>query len=175
MEPCAARVAPLANVDVPPQPGRIRFYPRMINPSIPLQLQQTGDENRDRPGRYLPARCGNPNPTGWLLIGWGLWNQRAARVASRASAEVPPHQGKISSHPRIRNPSISLQLHQPGDENVDLSSPGSISSHKVWKPQPKWLGANWLRLIEQAPGESCLSRQPRGPAAPGEDRVLFPD
>ena len=31
-----------------------------MNPSIHLQLQQTGDENGGSPGRYIPARCGNP-------------------------------------------------------------------------------------------------------------------
>ena len=49
-----------------------------------------------------------------------------------------------------------------------------MSPRKVWKPQPNWLDANWLRLIEPAPGESCLSGQRRGPAAPREDRVLSP-
>ena len=44
-------------------PRRIRFHPRIRNPSIHLQLQQTGHENGGLPGRYLPARCGNPNPT----------------------------------------------------------------------------------------------------------------
>ena len=75
----AARVAPRDNVEVPPHPGRIRSHPRMINPSILLQLQQTGDENGNPAGRYRPTRCGNPNPTSWLLIGWGSWSQRAAR------------------------------------------------------------------------------------------------
>ena len=29
----------------------------------------TRGQNRDTPGRYRSARCGHPNPTGWLLIG----------------------------------------------------------------------------------------------------------
>ena len=52
----AARVAPLANVDIPPHSTRITFYPRMITTSILLQLQLPGDENSGRPGRYRPAR-----------------------------------------------------------------------------------------------------------------------
>ena len=28
-----------------------------------LQLQHPGDEDRDQPGRRMPARCRNPNPT----------------------------------------------------------------------------------------------------------------
>ena len=42
-------------------PGRVISHPRVINPSIHLQTQQTGDKNGDLPGRYRPARCGNPN------------------------------------------------------------------------------------------------------------------
>ena len=56
------------------------------------------------------------------MIGWGLWRQRAARVTPRANVEVPPHPGRIMSHPRIRNDqniSISLKLQQPGDKNGD--------------------------------------------------------
>ena len=45
-------------------PGGIIFYFWMRNLSIPLQHQQPWDVNRDRPGRYRPARCGNPKPTG---------------------------------------------------------------------------------------------------------------
>ena len=114
-----ARVAPRHNVEGPPHPGRIRSHLRSRNPSISLQLQQPGDENAGSPGRYRPARCGNPNATGWLLIVWRSWSQRAARVVPRYNVEVPPHPGRIGSHPRIRNPSVSLQLQQPGDESGD--------------------------------------------------------
>ena len=53
--------------------------------------------------------------------------------------------------------------------------PGSIPARKVWKSQPNWLVTNWLRLMEPACGESCLSGQRRGPAAPREDNILSPD
>ena len=53
----AARVAPLANVEVPPHPSRIMRCPWIINPPISLQLPQRADESRDRPVRYRPARC----------------------------------------------------------------------------------------------------------------------
>ena len=48
---------------------------------------------------------------------------------------------------------------------------GSISPRKVWKPQPIWLVADWLGFMQPARDESCLSRQRRCPATPGEDRV----
>ena len=38
-----------------------RCNPRIINPSIHLQLQRTGDEQGCPPDQYRPARCGNPN------------------------------------------------------------------------------------------------------------------
>ena len=175
----AERVAPRANAEVPPRPGSIISYPRIRNPFISLQLQQTRDDNADPPGRYRSARCGNPNPTDWLLIDCGSWSQRTARVALWANAEAPPHPGRMRSrprrmrsHPRIRNPSISLQLQQTGDGN---KIPGSIPLRTVWKPQPHWLVAGWLGLMEPTRGESCPSGQRRGPTAPGEDRVSSPD
>ena len=110
----ATRVAPRANDEVPPHPGRISAYPRIRNLPISLQHQQTGQENADPPGRYRSAQRGNPNPIGWLLIGWGSCSQRAARVAPRNNVEVPSHPRKIGSHSRGRNTSISLRLQQPG-------------------------------------------------------------
>ena len=139
-----------------------------------LQPQQLADENRDRPDRYRPARCGNPNPTGSLLIGWGSWSQRAARGEScpSANADVPANTGRISSHPQIRNPSMSLQLQQTGDENADPSSPYRSA---VWKLQPHWLVADWLGLMKPARCENCPSGHRRGPTPPGEDRVSSPE
>ena len=169
----AARVSPRANVEVTPHAGRIGYHPRITNASISLQIQQPRDENGDLPGGYRPARCGKPSPTGWLPIGRSSWSQHAARVASMANAEVPPHPGKIISHPRIRNSSVSLQLQQPGDENGDL--PGRYRPAWLWKPQPHWLIADWLGLMEPARGESCPSNKRRGLAALGEDWISSPD
>ena len=54
-----------------------------------------------------------------LLIGWGSWSRRTARVAPRDNVKVAPLTGRIRSHPRIRNPYVSLYLQQPGDESRD--------------------------------------------------------
>ena len=131
-----------------------------------------GDENGDPPVRYRPARCGNLNPIGWLLIGWGSWSQRAARVALRADVDVLPHPGRIGSHPRIKNPSKSLQFQTQGRKR---RSPASIPPRTVWKPQPQWLVADWLGLMAPAWVESCPSSQRRDPAEPGEDLVSSSD
>ena len=37
-----------------------KFYPRIINPSISLQLQQPADDKGEHRGRYRTARCANP-------------------------------------------------------------------------------------------------------------------
>ena len=153
-------------MDVLPRRARITFYPRMKNPSIPLQLRQPWDDNGDRPGLRRSVRCGHPNPIGWLLIAYGSWGQRAARVSPRDNVEVPPHPGKIRSHPRIRNPYIPLRLQQPGDKNGDL--PGRYHPARCGNPNSTWLVTDWLGLMEPARGESYHSGQRRGPAASEE-------
>ena len=175
-----------------PHPGRISYHPRVRNPSISLQLQLPGDENEDPPGRYRPARCGNPNPTVWLRIGWGSWSQRAARVASRDKIEVPPHPGRIGSHLVIKTfpygPAAPGEDSFPssGQKSFNISttpptwgrkrkSPGSILPRTMLKPQPHWLVADWLGLMEPAGGEPCLSFQGQGYAAHGEVKVPSPD
>ena len=89
------------------------------NPSISLQLQQPGAVQKTLLGRYRPTGWVNPSPTGRLLISWGSWSQRGARVAPRANAAVPPQPGRIHSHPQVRNPSMSLQAQLTGDVNAN--------------------------------------------------------
>ena len=144
--------------DKVPSPGQKSFH---------ISSTTTWDENADPSSRYRSARYGNPNPTVWLLIGW---SQRAARVASREIVEVPPHPGRIGSHPRTKNLPIYLQRQQTGDENADL--PGRCAPQGVETPT-QLAGADSLRLSEPARGESCPSGQRRGPAAPGEDKFPF--
>ena len=145
------------------------LYPRMINLSIPLQLQQPGDENGYRLGRYRPARCANPNPTG--VIADCLWLMEPARGESYTSGQrqrpAAPREDRVSS-------SVLISFHistTPTTRRRKRRSPGSIPPRRVWKPQPNWLVANWLRL---ACGESFPSGQRRGSAAPGEDTFPSP-
>ena len=74
----AARIAPWGNVEVPPHREGRSFHPLVGNPAISLQLQPR-DETEHPPGRYRPAECGNPNPTGSLPIGWGSYDMEPAR------------------------------------------------------------------------------------------------
>ena len=143
MEPDPARVAPRDNAEVPPQPRRIRSHSRVRNPFRSLQLQQPREIKADPPGRYRPAGCGNqPN---WLVADCGSWSKLAARVASLANVEVPPHPGRIGSHPQIRN--LSTQT----TRGRKRRSPGSIPPLRVWKTQPYWLAVNWQRLMGPDP------------------------
>ena len=82
----------------------------------------------------------------------------------------PATPGEDKVHPRIRNPSVSLKLRQPGHGRKRRSH-GARPPRTVWKPQPHQLIADWLELMEPARGESCPSGQRRGSAAPGEDKV----
>ena len=134
MQPTRGEVAPRDNVEAPPHPRSIGSHPRIRNLSISLQRQQIGDENADPSGRYRLAWCGNPNPTGYLLIGRGSWSQRTAKVAPRDSVEVPSHPGRIGSHPQLRNSSISLQLHHPGEKTG--IPPVDTAPHGVETPTP---------------------------------------
>ena len=63
----ATRVAPLANFEDLSHPETIWSHHQMRNPSTSSNLRHPGDGNGDPSGRLRPARCGNPNPTGWLL------------------------------------------------------------------------------------------------------------
>ena len=151
----AARVAPRDNVDVLPHPGRIGSHLRIKNLPKSLQLQQAGDENGDPPGQYYPARCGNPNPTGLLLISWGSMNQREASVAPLDNVEVPSHPGRIGSCPPMITPSLST----PATRGRKRRFSGSIPPCTVWNTKPHWLVADWLGLMEPAAGEGCPSGQ----------------
>ena len=75
-------------------------------------------------------------------------------LIGRGSYIGPAHPEQDRFHPQIKNRSIRVQLRLPGDQTRD---------------------PNWLELMEPARGDSCPSDLRRGPAAPGEDRVLSPD
>ena len=101
--------------------------------------------------------------TGWLLIGWGSWSQRTAGVSQRDNVEVPPHSGRIGSHPLIRNPSISLQLQQIGTKT---EIPGLIPTRTVWKPHLHWLVADWPELMQPTRGEVAPRDNVEAPSHP---------
>ena len=116
-----------------------------MNPSIPLQLRQPGDENGDSPGRNRPARCGYHSPNGRSLIGWGSYME-------------PAHPGEN----RFLSPyQKSFHACTTTTRGRKRSSPRSTPPRTVWKPRP-----TSRSLIEC----SCMK-----PAHPGEDRFPSPD
>ena len=95
----------------------------------------TRGRKRRCPESIPPRAVWKPQPH-WLIDIWlGSWSQHAARVAPWANVEVPPHPGRIWSHPRIRISSKSLRIQQPGDVKIPRVD---NAPHGV-KPQPQWL------------------------------------
>ena len=106
-------------------PGKTGSHPRVTNPSINVQLQQTGDESGDPSGRYRSARCGNPKPTGSLLIGWG----------SRFEEPAPPGEDQVPF---------------PDQKSFHTFATPTHCARKRWS-RPHWLIAEWLGFVEPAP------------------------
>ena len=79
------------------------------------------------------------------------------RVASRANTEFWPHSGRMRSHPRIRNPSISLNLRPPEEEIGDAT--GNTAQYGVETPTPL-VGY----LLTGALGAIARQELPGGPA-----------
>ena len=106
----AARVIPLANVEVAPPKVRISLHPRIRNPGHISATLKKREVNADFPGGYRPAGCGNGNPNEMLLMVWGSWKQHASRAVSRDNAEIPPNSGRIISHRRVETSCLPLRL-----------------------------------------------------------------
>ena len=133
----------------------------------------TRGRKRRSPGSIPPRRVWKPQPH-WLVADWmGLMEpargescssgQRRGLAAPREAMFPSPDQKSFHISPT------------PTPRGQKRTSPGSIPLRTVWKPQPHLMVADWLRLMEPTRGESCLSEQRRGPAAPGEDRVSSPE
>ena len=103
-----------------------------------------------------------------MLIDWGSWTQRDARVAPRANVEVPPNPGSTRSHPRNINPS---NLFTVTNRRRKGRFHRSILPHTVWEPQPHWLIIDRLGLMDPARRKGCPSGESRSPAEPGEYKV----
>ena len=52
----------------PPHLGKMRSHPRILGSPTHVHLQQTGNDNGKPPGRYRPARDGNPD-SGYAICG----------------------------------------------------------------------------------------------------------
>ena len=121
------------------------------------------------------ARVSKPQ-SHWLVADWlGLIQPARGESCFSGQRRGSPQPGRIGSHPWIRNPSVSLQLQQPGGETE--IPPVVTAPHNVKTPTPPWLIADyWLGLIvEPLHGERGPPGQRRGSAAPGEDKFPSSD
>ena len=123
MEPARGESFPSGELPGPAAPGEDRvsspdqksFHISTTNSNNPAT--KTGIPRVDTAPHGVETLT--PMAGGWLLIGWGSWNQRAARVVPATKVEVASLTGRLRSYPRITNPSISLQLQQTGDHDGD--------------------------------------------------------
>ena len=120
----------------------------------------------------MPQKVCKPQPN-WPTANW-LRMMEPARSKSCLSGQrrgpATPGEKRVSS-------SDQKPFHistTPSTRERKRRSPWSIPLHRLCKPQPNFLVADRRRLMEPGRGESCLSRQRRGPAAPGEDKFLSP-
>ena len=152
----------------PAAPREDKFPSPSHKPSHISTTPTTRGRKCRSPGSTPPRRVWKPQPN-YLIANW-LRLMETSRGESCPSGHrrglTAPGEDRV--FPRIRNPSISLQL-TPTTWGRKRRFPGSILPRTVWKPQPHRLVADWLGLMEPARGENCLSEQPRGPATPGED------
>ena len=167
----------LGFVDPVPPSGRIRFHPRIKNPSIHLRLQQIGGKDGGTPGRYRPPRCGNPSqgfvepaPPGEDNIPspdhksfhtstkltnrgrkrWSPGRYRPARFGNPNLGFVdpaPPWEDKIPSSDQKSFHTFTTTINR----GRKRWSPGSITPRTMWK----------LQFVE--------------PATPRENKVPSPD
>ena len=133
----------------------------------------TRGRKRRAPGSKPPRTMRKPQPY-WLVADW-LGFMEPARDESCPSGQrrgsAAPGEDKCLS-PDQKSSYISTT---PANRTGKRRSPGSVPFRTAWKPQPHWLVADWLGLMQPARGESCPSEQCRGPVAPEEDRVSFPE
>ena len=131
----------------PAPPGEDKVTTQYRNPSIHLQLQQTGDETSGSPGRHRTERCGNPSFTGSLL----KFNLGFVRLTRPGEDKVPsPHHESFHIY----------TIQQTGDENGGL--PGRYRPTRCGNPNPTGCLINPNLGFEQ-------------PAPPGEDKLSSPD
>ena len=105
-----------------------------------------------RSGRFRPGGSAFSSLGSWScrgrdafpIRGWELILPGCGGTSALANVEVPLHQERIRPHPRIRNPSISLQLHEPGEVNAD--PPGRNRPGRCAKPQPHLSTVKWLEI-----------------------------
>ena len=173
MEPARGESCPSGQRRGPAAPGEDKF-PSPGQKSFHISTTPTTRGRKRRsPGSIPPRRVWKPQPN-WVIADW-LWLTKPARGES-----CPSGQRRGLAAPGEDNfpPPDQKSCHvstTPANRGQKRGSLGSIPLRTVWKPQPHWLVADWLGLMEPARGESFPSGQHRGPAAPEEDKFSSSD
>ena len=152
MEPAGGEGCPSGKSRGHAAPGEDKF-PSSGQKSFHIS---TTPSNRGRkcrsPGSMPPRKVWIPQPN-WMFANWlRLMEPARGESAPLANVEVSPYRGRIWSYPRNRNPFISLQL-TPLSFGQPLRSPGLVLPRTMWNPQPHWLVADWLGVMEPVGGE----------------------
>ena len=173
MEPARSESCSSGQRRHPAAPGKDAFP----SPDQKFFHVSTTPANRGRklgfPGSIPIRTVWKPEPH-WLVADWrGLVEPaRGERFPSgKRRGSAAPEEDKFPP-PDQKSCHVSTT---PAKRGRKRRSPRSIPLRTVWKPQPHWPIVDWLGLMESARGECFPSGQRRGPAAPGEDRVLSPD
>ena len=102
-----------------------------------------------------------------MLIGWGSYGIKPARGESCPSAQrrglAAPGREKL---PFTGQKSFHIPTTHTREENAFRSK----APRRVSSPQPHWVIADWLGLMEPARGDKCPSGQRRDSAASGQDK-----
>ena len=173
MEPASGESCPPGRRRRPAAPGE----DTVLSPdekSLHTPTTPTTQGRKQRSPESIPPLTVLKTQPHWLIADW-LGLMEPARGESSPSGQrrspAAPGEDKFPS-PGQKSFRISTTPKRRGRKR---RSPRSILPRRVWKPQPHWVIADWLGLMEQSRSESCPSGQRRGPAAPGEYWVLSPD
>ena len=168
MEPARGGSCPSGQRRGSAAPGEDNFPSPDQKPFHISTTPTTRRRKRRFPGSIPPRRVCKPQ-SHWVMADW----LRLMEPACGGSCPSGQRRG-LAAPRKDKFPSPGQKPFHitttPTTRGRQRRSPGSIPPGRGWTPQPNWLVADWLGLMEPACSESCPSGQRRGPTAPGEDR-----
>ena len=173
MQPARGESCPSGQRRDPAAPGEDKFL-SPGNESLHISTNSlTRGQIRRSTGSIPPGRVRSP-PSHWVFADWlGLLEPARGESCTSGQRRGPaaPAEDKFLS---LGNKSLHISTTSLTLARI-RRSPGSMPPRMVRNPQPNWVIAHWLGLMEPARGESCLSGQRRRLATPGKHGVSSPD
>ena len=173
MEPARGESCLMGQRRGPAEPGEDKFPSTVQKLFHTSTTPSTRRRQRRSPGSIPLRKVWKPRPN-WLVANWLRLMEPACGESCPSGRRRGPGGPGEDSFPSPGQKYFRISTTSTSQRRKSRP-PGSIPPRNVWKPQPNWLVADWLRLMEPARGEGCLSGQRRGPATPGEDRVSSAD